>query len=161
MSPKSSFLILLFAICLLSCDKKRIFDDYSSVGDAWHKDSIVSFSFKQEDTLKPYNLFLNLRSNSSYPFSNLFLIVSLEHPGGLTKVDTLQYQMAAPDGTLLGEGFSDIKESKLVYKENMKFPKAGDYYVHIQQAVRQTGKIVGVNALEGITEVGFRIESTE
>lgn len=161
MSPRPSFLILLLAISLLSCDKKRVFDDYKSVGSSWKKDSIVDFGFIQKDTTKAYNLFLNLRSNSNYQFSNLFLIVALEHPDGLTKVDTLQYQMAEPDGTLLGEGFSDIKESKLVYKENMKFPKAGNYNVRIQQAVRQTGKIVGVNELEGITEVGFRIESTE
>jgi hypothetical protein len=33
--------------------------------------------------------------------------------------------------------------------------------VHIKQVVRQTGKVVGVDNLEGITEVGFRIESLE
>ena len=37
----------------------------------------------------------------------------------------------------------------------------GIYKVHIQQATRQTGKIEGVTALPGITDVGFRIESTE
>jgi uncharacterized membrane protein len=31
---------------------------------------------------------------------------------GFTKVDTLEYQMAEPDGTLLGN--SDLKESKLL-----------------------------------------------
>lgn len=161
MSLKSSFLIVLIAIFLFSCDKERVFDDYKSVGDAWKKDSIVSFSFDQPDTTKHYNLFVNLRGNEKYQFSNLFLIVALEQPGGLTKVDTLQYQMTNPDGTLLGEGFSDIKESKLFYKEKMKFPKIGKYNVHIQQANRQTGKITGIEELEGITEVGFRIESIE
>jgi hypothetical protein len=38
------------------------------------------------------------------------LIVSLELPNGFTKVDTLEYQMTDPDGALLGDGFSDIKE---------------------------------------------------
>lgn len=161
MSLRSSFLIVLIAMFLFSCDKERVFDDYKSVGDAWKKDSIVSFSFEQPDTTKLYNLFVNLRGNEKYQFSNLFLIVALEQPGGLTKVDTLQYQMTNPDGTLLGEGFSDIKESKLFYKEKMKFPKLGNYKVLIQQAVRQTGKITGVEELEGITEVGFRIESIE
>lgn len=161
MNLKSSFLVILISIFLFSCDKERVFDDYKSVGDAWKKDSIVSFSFDQPDTTKLYNLFVNLRGNEKYQFSNLFLIVAMEQPGGLTKVDTLQYQMTNPDGTLLGEGFSDIKESKLFYKEKMKFPKIGNYKVNIQQAVRQTGKITGVDELEGITEVGFRIESIE
>ncbi len=161
MSLKSNFLFILTAFVLFSCDKQRVFDEYESVGSAWKKDSIVTFTFKQTDTIQPYNLFVNIRNNDDYKFSNLFLIVAMEQPSGLTKVDTLEYQMANPDGTLLGEGFSDIKESKLFYKERIKFPQKGDYRVSIQQAVRQTGKIPGVEALDGVTEVGFRIESLE
>ncbi len=144
-------------ICLASCDKTRVFDEYKSVGKTWHKDSIVSFDLPEMDTLKSYNLFVNLRANNDYPFNNLFLIVSMDHPGRLTKVDTLEYLMADPDGKLLGDGFTDIKESKLFYKENVKFKK-GTYKVRIRHAVRESGKISGVDALNGITEVGFRIE---
>jgi hypothetical protein len=43
----------------------------------------------------------------------------------------------------------------------MSFKLKGDYKIHIQQAVRQTGKVAGVNDLKGITEIGFRIESIE
>ena len=155
------FLLIMMAVLVTSCDKKRVFDEYKSVGNAWVKDSIITFDFKQEDTTKTYNLFVNLRANQAYPFSNLYVIVSMERPDGLTKVDTLQYQMTHPDGSLLGDGFSDIKESKLFYKENTKFDTIGNYTVKIQQAMRQTGKIEGINALEGITEVGFRIETIE
>jgi gliding motility-associated lipoprotein GldH len=153
-------ILFLAVLSLLSCDKKRVFDQYHSVGKSWHKDSIVSFDLPKLDTAKNYNLFLNIRDNDNYPFSNLFVIVSLEHPGGLTVVDTLEYQMAAADGTLLGDGFTDVKENKLVYKERMKF-KTGAYKIHIRQAARQTGKVVGVERLDGITEVGFRIEKLE
>ncbi len=161
MRLKNSFVFLFFACCFISCDKKRVFDDYKSVGNAWVKDSIVEFNFNQQDTTKLYNLFVNLRANQAYQFNNLYVIVSMERPGGLTKVDTLQYQMTNPDGSLLGDGFSDIKESKLFYKENLRFDTIGDYKVKIQQAVRQTGKIEGIETLEGITEVGFRIETIE
>lgn len=161
MSLKSSFLFILCIFCFISCDKKRVFDDYKSLGNAWVKDSIVEFDFKQEDTTKLYNLFVNLRVNQAYQFNNLYVIVTMERPGGLTKVDTLQYQMTNPDGTLLGDGFSDIKESKLFYKENLRFDTIGEYKIKIQQAVRQTGKIEGIQALEGITEVGFRIETIQ
>lgn len=161
MSLKNSFVLLFTAVLLFSCDKKRVFDEYMSVGDAWKKESIIQFNIQQADTIKPYNLFVNIRDNNSYPYSNLFLIVAMEQPGGITHVDTLEYQMANPDGSLLGNGFSDVKESKLWYKEKMQFPKKGKYKVRIQQAVRQTGKVAGDKALKGITEVGFRIESIE
>ena len=89
----------------------------------------------------------------------MFLIVSLEKPNRKVIVDTLEYKMANPDGTLMGEGFTDIKESKLFYKGDFPFDLKGEYKIHIQQAVRQTGKISGVENLKGITEIGFRVES--
>ena len=156
---KNSTLFLLASILLISCDEKRVFDEYKSVGNAWHKDSIVTFNLPELDSTKRYNLFVNLRANNAYKFNNLFLIVALEMPNGFTKVDTLEYQMADPDGTLLGDGFSDIKESKLFYKENVRF--RSKYKVSIKQAVRENGKVPGVKALDGITEVGFRIEKKE
>ncbi|MDD2675068.1 MAG: gliding motility lipoprotein GldH [Flavobacterium sp.] len=156
---KNSALLLLIVTLFISCDEKRVFDEYKSVGDAWHKDSIVTFNLPELDSTKRYNLFINLRDNNKYQYNNLFLIVAMELPNGFTKVDTLEYQMANPDGTLLGDGFSDIKESKLYFKENVKF--RGKYKVHIKQAVRETGKIPGVVLLDGITEVGFRIEKKD
>jgi gliding motility-associated lipoprotein GldH len=160
MSLKTSFLYSLIVFSLFSCDKKRVFDEYKSVEKSWDKDSIISFDLPKFDTNKNYDLFVNIRDNNDYPFNNLFLIVTLEQPDKVTKVDTLEYQMSNPDGTLLGEGFTDIKNSKLIYKEKMKF-KAGNYKIHIKQATRQTGKVAGVQKLEGITEVGFRIEKIE
>lgn len=151
---------LLFLFC--SCDEKRVFDEYKSFDSVWNKDSIVSFDFEQQDTTRLYNMFVNIRSNNDYPYSNIFLIVEMQQPDtDFTIVDTLEYQMANPDGTLMGEGFTDVKESKLWYREEVKFPTLGNYKVNIQQAVREAGKVPGVQELEGITEVGFRIETTE
>ena len=159
MKLTSSILFILITFLLVSCDEKRVFDEYKTVGSAWNKDSIVSFDLPKLNASKPYNLYLNLRNNNDYPFNNIFLLVSLENPDGLTKVDTLEYAMANNDGTLLGEGFTDTKESKLFFKENVFLNKKGQYKVRIQQAVRQNGKIKGEKELNGVTEVGFRIES--
>jgi gliding motility-associated lipoprotein GldH len=160
MSLKHNLLFFFAAVLLVSCDKKRVFDEYKSVGNVWHKDSVVTFDLPEIDTTKAYNLFVNIRDNNNYPYNNLFLIVSMDHPGGLTKVDTLEYQMADDEGNLLGNGFSDIKESALFYKEKVKFKK-GKYQVRIRQAVRESGKVAGVKELKGISDVGFRIESLQ
>jgi len=160
MSLKNSFLCVLMLLLLFSCDKKRVFDEYKSVGKSWHKDSIVTFTLPKLDPKKQYDLFLNVRDNNEYPFNNLFVIVSLEQPNKTTAVDTLEYQMANPDGSLLGDGFTDVKDNKLVYKKRMKF-NDGVYKIHIKHAVRQTGKVPGVLKLDGITDVGFRIEKTD
>ncbi|WP_116790259.1 gliding motility lipoprotein GldH [Flavobacterium psychrotrophum] len=159
---KNSLIALSALVLLVSCDKKRVFDEYKEFDGTWNKDSIASFTYEAKDTMSHYNLFLTTRTNNSYPYSNLFVIVQMEQPGtNITKADTLEYQMANPDGTLMGDGFSDIKESKLWYKEDVRFPKAGTYKFSVQQAVRQSGKVPGVQELDGITEIGLRIENKE
>lgn len=161
MKIRNNFVLFLMLISIFSCDKKRVFDQYKSVNNSWNKDSIVTFDLPELEQDKKYNFFLSLRSNNDYQFNNLFLIVSLEQPNKKVLVDTLEYQMANPDGSLLGEGFSDTKESKLVYKSNFSLVQKGIYRVKIQQANRQTGNTNGVKNLAGISDVGFRIESLD
>lgn len=161
MKIKNNILFLLLVLVVISCDKKSVFDEYKSVDNSWHKDSIVRFKLPQLDKNKKYDLFVNIRNNNDYPYNNIFLIVSMEQPNKKVLVDTLEYQMANPDGTLMGEGFSDVKLSKLIYKENVSFNLKGDYTIKIQHANRQTGKIVGLQNLKGVSDVGFRIESKQ
>lgn len=160
---KSFFKTLLFGLffVVISCDKKQVFDEYKEFDGTWKKNKKATFTFEQKDTTNVYNMFLNVRNNNEYPYNNLFLIVSLNQPDGKVLVDTLEYQMANADGTLMGTGFSDIKESKLWYKENYSFEKPGKYTLEVEHAVRQTGKVQGVQDLVGITELGLRIEKRQ
>ncbi len=151
--------VLISFLLIVSCDKKQVFDSYQPISNSWHRDSIVSFEFEVQDTLTPYNLFLNIRANNNYPFSNIFLITSLESPNQQIKVDTLEYLMAAPDGRLLGNGFSDLKESKLWYKQNYRFSETGKHTLRIEHAMRKRNEVEGIEALEGVSDVGFRIEN--
>ena len=161
MKIQIKFLLFFIIVIFISCDKKRVFDEYQTVGKTWNKDSIVAFDLPNLDATKKYDLFVNIRDNSDYKYNNLFLIVSLQQPNKQTKVDTLEFEMANPDGSLLGEGFSDVKENKLVYKLNESFKLKGNYKIKIQQAMRETGKIVGDTNLQGISEVGLRIENKD
>ena len=158
---KTNFIgLMLIAVLFISCDKKQFFSEYKELDGTWKKADTLRFTFEQKDTVNPYHLFLNVRNNNDYPFNNMYLIVTMKEPGKKPTftVDTLEYLMAKPDGTLLGEGFSDVKESKLWYLENFRFKRAGKYNVEIVQAVRETGKVDGVSELKGITELGLRIE---
>lgn len=161
---KTNFIgLMLIVLLFVSCDKKQFFSEYKELDGTWKKSDTLRFTFEQNDTINPYHLFLNVRNNNDYPFNNMYLIVSLKEPGvkPTIKVDTLEYQMANPDGTLMGEGFSDIKESKLWYLENYVFNRIGKYNVEVVQAVRETGKVDGVTDLKGIMELGLRIEKTK
>ena len=160
MQSKCQLLVVVFVFFIVSCDSNRVYDEYKSVSNEWNKDDIVEFDFTPSDTLKPFNLFINLRNNSDYKFNNLFLIAEINFPNGKSEVDTLEYKMAKPNGELLGTGFTDIKENKLWYKENFKFNESGAYKIKLQQAMRENGYVEGVDALQGVTDIGFRIENT-
>ncbi len=145
----------------MSCDSKAIFDEYQTLPNQWQKENTLSFTFEAPDTTENYNLYINLRNNKDYQFNNLYVITGLEYPNGKIYVDTLEYKMAAPDGTLLGEGFSDVKENKLWYKgynKPFKFDESGNYTFKIEQAMRKYGDVEGLNELQGVSEVGFRVE---
>lgn len=160
MGKGTPFLIFCCLLFLVSCDKERVYDEYKSLPNEWHRDSVVSFQLEAPDTLNNYNLFINLRNNSDYKYSNLYIITEINFPYGKVISDTLQYEMAKPSGEWLGTGFGEVKESKLWYKENFRFPEAGEYSVKIQQAMRKRESTKGIKKLEGITEVGFRIENS-
>ena len=68
--------------------------------------------------------------------------------------------MAEPDGSWLGEGFGDLKENKLWYKENIQFNETGTYTFKVKQAMRRNGDVDPISDLEGIKDVGLRIEKT-
>jgi len=159
MQSKFQFITVFLVFLFVSCDSNQVFDEYKSVPNQWQKDNIVEFEFAPTDTLSSYNLFINLRNNNDYKFNNLFLIAEIDYPNGKSVVDTLEYKMAQPNGEFLGTGFTDIKENKLWYKENFTFNESGLYHIKLQHAMRENGNIEGVDALEGVTDIGFRIEN--
>lgn len=152
--------ILILGMFLWSCDSDRVYDEYKSIPNAWNKDSVITFNLPQIDSLKRYNLFWNIRNNNEFAYSNLFLIAQIQFPEGKVVTDTLEYQMARPDGEWLGTGFGDVKENKLWYKEQVRFNEPGQYKISVQHAMRKSGSEEGVENLEGITQVGLRIEDT-
>lgn len=155
---RNYLVFIISIITLVSCDSKQTFDEYKTIENDWKKNDVVSFKFKAPDTTDTYDLFVNLRNNDKYEFSNIFLIVNLTAPSKKKISDTLEYKMTNNRGEWLGSGFTEIKENKLWFKEMYTFPENGDYKIDITHAVRKNGSINGVNFLKGITDVGFRIE---
>lgn len=160
-NPKVLIPLALSFMAFVACDKDRVFDEYQAVQRGWNKDSVYTFKLGELDSLKTYNLFIDVRNDSQYQYSNLFLITQIQFPKGKVVSDTLEYEMAKPDGTWLGTGFGDIKESKLWYKKNVRFTEPGEYQVKIKQAMRKNGEVDGIENLKGITDIGFRIEKSK
>ncbi len=157
------FLILIaVSVIIVSCSNSKVFDQYKPIANAqWHKDSIINFKFSPTDTLSRNNIYVNLRNNNDYQYSNLFLIIGIDFPDNTSVIDTLEYEMTDVEGKFLGTGFTDLKENLLEYKTNVIFPKSGEYNINVQQAMRKSGDVDGITNLNGITDIGLSIEKTQ
>ncbi|NNE03319.1 MAG: gliding motility lipoprotein GldH [Eudoraea sp.] len=144
---------------LISCEQGLIYSDFQPISQgSWDKDDIKVFNFSEMDSMSSFQMFINVRNDNSFPYSNLFLITELEYPNGETFIDTLEYEMALPNGQWLGKGYGSIKENKLWYKENIVFPVNGVYTLRIGHAMRKNGSVNGIIELPGITDIGVEIE---
>lgn len=157
------FVVLIIGFLLLvSCESSLIYDQYEPIKNhQWSSNNAIEFIVTNTDTISQKNVFINIRNNKDYEFSSLFLITKIEFPKGLRVVDTLEYEMTNANGEWLGAGFTDIKENKLFYKENVVFSEKGNYTFSIQQATRSIRDIDGVMPLSGITDVGLSIEKVK
>ena len=150
-----SFVVI---VSIVACDDSIVKTDFKATNNgSWNKDNIVEFSFSELDTIQKHHMYINLRNDNTFPYSNLFLIAVLEYPNVEIVTDTLEFTMAQPDGTWLGKGYGSIKENKLWYKENIVFPSSGVYTLRLSHAMRKNGNVDGIVNLEGITDVGYEI----
>ncbi len=149
-------LISIVFLSMVSCTDNILFQG-SSVApeEGWNKDWKPEYMFTVNDTLRSFNTFLDIRHTTFYPYSNLFLFVTLVGPDGQTSVDTVECPLAAPDGTWYGKGLGFIHEdrfeSHILYKHNNRFPQLGEYTLRLEQAMRR-------ETLDGILNVGVSVE---
>jgi len=159
---KGTFAVLILSFLFFSCEKNLVFDQFQKVDqNKWQKDSVINFVYEAKDTLSKNNIYVNLRNNKTYEYSNLFLIVGIDFPNNYQIIDTLEYEMTTPEGRFLGTGISDVLENKLEYKTNVNFPVSGNYTIHVQHAMRKSQEIEGLTYLNGVTDVGIKIEKIE
>ncbi len=150
---------LVFSLLLISCNSKTVFSEYQSLpNNTWFLNHKIVFNVDNKDTIFNKNVFINIRNTTDYPFSSLFLIAKIETPSKKQIIDTLEYQMADNYGNWLGSGISNLKENKLIYKQNYLFLNKGNYKFTIQQATRGTNDVDGTMPLKGISDVGLSIE---
>jgi gliding motility-associated lipoprotein GldH len=143
---------LLFGIS--ACDRRRVFESYRELDkNGWNKDSIVVFDVTLTDTIINNNLFVNIRNKGNYPYSNIYLFLSIGSPDGKLLTDTVEFTLAEASGKWKGSGIGGLYDNQILYKSSVYFPKKGDYIFSIKQGMRD-------NVLQGISDIGIRIEKT-
>jgi len=150
------FIILLGTMAAYSaCNPNLVFEQYQPVKNRnWGKDSMLVFSVPVSDTSGNHNLYINVRNDIDYAYSNIWLFINIKQPNGAGLEDKFEIALADPAGKWLGEGFGGLKTREVIFRKNVFFPVPGNYKITIQQGMRE-------DVLPGISDVGVRIEKAE
>lgn len=143
----------LFFLFLFSCTEGVVYQSVKPIHNNWVKDSVYTFEVSKLENNQPHNIFLVLRNNEQYKFSNIYFFITLEKPNGFKRKDTLEYRLANPDGSWTGKGMSNIKENLLLYRENENFTDTGIYTIAIQHGMR-------TESLKGLEDLGLIIQKS-
>jgi gliding motility-associated lipoprotein GldH len=150
--------IVLLFVGATSCSSDAAYRTYTSFGSGW--DKATSAHFELPPLSGTHNIFIHLRNDNTYPFSNIFIIAEWEQNNGLLQTDTLEYRMSTPEGAWLGSGMTEVKESKLFWKEKINLYDSLRYTVRLRHALREKDQALGVDTLKGILAVGVAAEKT-
>lgn len=143
-------IVLLF----VSCDRKKVYDEYAHtplVG--WEKNDTISFAVPKVKDAGAYNFTLNLRSDNSFPFTNVVLVVGITtFPSIDTYVDTLKCMLTNKRGNTLGKGINIYQHDFSITSLNLKADDS--VYVTVQHIMKR-------EMLPGISDVGLLITKKE
>lgn len=146
-------ILLVVILSIVSCDKSVYYDHNEKIEkDEWYIDHVLKHEITIKDTLDVFNMFIHVRNQVDYAYSNIFLFINTGFPNGQIAKDTLECILADKSGKWYGKGRGKYRDSKILFKPQLRFPLEGNYHINIQQAMRE-------EPLKGISNIGISLET--
>jgi gliding motility-associated lipoprotein GldH len=145
-------LTVALSLFFFSCKSDKLYEEYKTIqSSGWEKDSVARFNVTIDKHYLSYNLSINVRNRGDYPYSNLWLFVDITAPDHTKISDTIEYQLALPNGKWIGKGTGGIYSTQFPFRENVTFPTPGNYTISVRHAMR-------TNPLTGISDIGLAVK---
>lgn len=148
--------MLLAAVMLWACGRDYAYEKTFDIDQAsgWTYADSLRFDFEVTDTLRIYNLYLELAHTLAYPYQNLYVRLHTTFPSGQRITEVVSLELAEKTGVWLGDcGGSDC-ELAIPIQQGAYFNQAGAYRLVVEPFMR-------IDSLPGIQSVSFLLEETE
>lgn len=146
--------IILMLACP-ACKNSIAFSDVKTIPvHGWEVANPAEFTFIATDTTSTYNVLLYIRHRKNYPYQNLWLFIDKKLPDNTIVSDTIECYLSDQRGRWLGNGIGSILEMPVLYEQNIRFPRSGEYTYRIFQGMRE-------DTLTGINDIGMSIEKNK
>ena len=140
-----------------SCrNENLIFIDFEDVNESWARNNELNFSFESDNSILDFSL--ALRTDSRYPFSNIFLISSIQNNNYVIS-DTIEYSFENNETKWYEIKPSGIKNNKILLKKDLNIDE-GNVIVKLKHSIRYLDSIVPLTKLDGILDVGLIVEKS-
>ncbi len=147
------FLLMMVAVVVMfsACDGKKVYDSFAHTPlNGWERNDTVVFSVPAMEQDGTYGMYLNLRTDNSFPFTNITMIVNCNaSQSGLHCTDTLKCQLADYRGQSLGKGINLYQYRFRIASE--QFSKGDSLSIKVNHNMMR-------EILPGISDVGLTIE---
>jgi len=149
-NPLLALLATWLLLTIASCDERKVYDHYVHTSlTGWNKGDTLSFSLPKIEKEGVFGMDLRLRTNNSYPFTGLTLIVQKTfYPSMFKSPDTIHCKLRDDNGTPRKQGISYYQYSFHVTDLHLR---QGD---SLQVEVRHNMKR---ETLPGISDVGIML----
>ena len=133
-----------------------MFIDFEDLNGSWVRSNELNFLFQSDNSILDFSL--ALRTDSRYPFSNIFLI-SLIQNNNYVISDTIEYYFENNETKWYEIKPSGIKNNKILLKKDLKIDE-GNVIVKLKHSIRYLDSIVPLTKLDGILDVGLIVEKS-
>ena len=151
----SFILITLFALIFSCKDEDILFSSHIETEGAWLKNEAIAASLEINES--PIDIYLILKLNEDYPFSNIYLLSNISSPD-LKITDTISFKFDYSKNKSLLSRQMRIKTFRIPIHKNMNLNERTS--VEISHAVRFIDSTRPVMKLEGILDVGILVNKS-
>ena len=140
-----------------SCrNENLVFIDFEDLNGSWVRSNELNFLFESDNSILDFSL--ALRTDSTYPFSNIFLISSIQNNNYVIS-DTIEYYFENNETKWYEIKPSGIKNNKILVKKDLKIDE-GNVIVKLKHSIRYLDSIAPLTKLDGILDVGLIVEKS-
>jgi gliding motility-associated lipoprotein GldH len=151
------YLILFILICMFfpACKKQDGFILFHTLPNhTWSRFEKQEFDLMIDDISRPFDMYLIMRHDDTYPFDTLYINVIMEMPDGEERIAEYDFDVKDARGEFLSEKKDGYREITYVLRKGIRFNRQGQCSVEIENLIPRI-------EITGIRELGIRLERSK